>query len=411
MCYTIRKAMEHDESKELRKTIRIRELIWWDRAVICPEPENQCVQNNKIDLYPRLTYIQTGEIIMAKASPPSTMRAWQFSSTKGGLERNLNINASAALPKPASNQHLVKVIAAALNPVDYKPAQIPGITRFMLTKPATPGIDFAGAIVTPAAGSSLKEGQLVFGCSGTSPLAGGALREFSVANLNNIALLPGGVDPIDGATVGIAGLTAYQSIVPHVKKGDKIFINGGSGGTGAFGIQIAKAVGCHVTTTCSTPNVDLCTRLGADKVVDYKKDSVIEALKRNENKFDHAVDNVSADKEMIWQSHEFMKPGALYVTVGGEPSFAELADTLKRKLLPGFLGGIKGNVVGFWPQMNHEDLRQLGELMKSGKVKALIDQKFPFEQAPQAFEKLKTGRAKGKIVVEVASETYKKPSS
>ena len=347
---------------------------------------------------------------MAKTSLPTTMKAWQFSSTKGGLEKNLHINASAALPKPASNQHLVQVIAAALNPVDYKPSEIPGVTRFVLTKPVTPAVDFAGTIITPAAGSSLKEGQLVFGCSGSNPIAGGALREFSVATTDNIAPLPEGVSPVDGATVGVAGLTAYQSIVPHVKKGDRIFINGGSGGTGAFGIQIAKAVGCHVTTTCSTPNVDLCTRLGADKVVDYKKESVLKALKSIEHKFDHAVDNVGADKEVMWQSHEFMKPRTLYVAVGGEPSVGELIDTLKRKLLPSFLGGIKGKVVGFWPKMSQKDLQQIGDWMKTGKVKALIDQEFLFEQAPQAFEKLKTGRAKGKIVVHVASETDKKPS-
>ncbi|KAL6720885.1 hypothetical protein ACLMJK_002810 [Lecanora helva] len=344
------------------------------------------------------------------AFPPSTMRAWQFSSTKGGLDKNLTINPSAALPKPGSDQHLVQVIAVALNPIDYKPAEIPGVTRFALTKPVTPGIDFAGSIVTPAPGSSFKAGQLVFGCSGQSPIAGTALREFSIAKTSNIAPLPDGVDPVDGATVGVAGLTAYQSIVPHVKKGDKIFINGGSGGTGAFGIQIAKAVGCHVTTTCSTPNVGLCQSLGADKVVDYKAGSVLEALKSSGIKFDHAVDNVSSDKDLIWQCHEFLKPKALYVTVGGQPSLADLADLLKRKLWPGFLGGIKGNVVGFWPNPNPEELQKIGEWIQDGTIKPLIDHKFPFDQAPQAFERLKTGRAKGKVVVDVASETYQKSS-
>ncbi|KAL8906526.1 MAG: hypothetical protein Q9207_001964 [Kuettlingeria erythrocarpa] len=331
------------------------------------------------------------------------MRAWQYSRTDGGLEKNLSINASAPLPTRKPDQYLVKVIAAALNPVDYKPAEIPGVARFAITKPATPGIDFAGTVVQPAAGSSLKPGQLVFGMAGTTPLAGGALREYSVSKLESTCAIPDGVDPTDAATLGIAGLTAYQSIVPHVKSGDKIFINGGSGGTGVFGIQFAKAAGCHVTTTCSTANVELCRTLGADRVIDYKKEAVLEVLKAEEPKFDHAVDNVGGDEQLALQCHQFQRPGALFVIVGGEASLNSVTRVLKRKFLPGFLGGVKGNVQGFWPEQKVQDLQQMAELVQAGKVKAVIDSRFPFGQAAEAFAKLKTGRARGKIVVDVAS--------
>ncbi|KAL9607413.1 MAG: hypothetical protein Q9167_007672 [Letrouitia subvulpina] len=348
---------------------------------------------------------------MAGTSPPSSMRAWQYSSTKGGLEKNLKINPSAPLPEPKkSDQHLVQITAAALNPVDYKPAEIAAVARFLLSKPATPGIDFAGFIVTPAPGSPLKAGQLVFGCSGTSVFAGGALAEFNTSNVNATVAIPDGVAPVDAATIGVAGVTAYQSIVPHIKEGSKVFINGGSGGTGVFGIQIAKAKGCHVTTTCSTTNVELCKSLGADMVVDYKKESVLEALKAGGHKFDHAVDNVGSDDKLIWHCHEFLRPGAIYVLVAGEPSLKFVTQSLKRKILPGFLGGMKGKVVGFWPERKPEDLRQIGEWMQAGKIKPVIDQKFSFEEAPQAIEKLKTGRARGKIVIDVASETHKESS-
>ncbi|KAL8939844.1 MAG: hypothetical protein Q9216_003131 [Gyalolechia sp. 2 TL-2023] len=337
------------------------------------------------------------------------MRAWQYSSIAGGLEKNLSLNASAPLPEPKPDQHLVQVIATALNPVDYKPAEIPGVARLAITKPATPGIDFAGSIIRPATGSSLEAGQLVFGVCGTTPLAGGALREFSISGIKSTVAIPDGVDPLDATTVGVAGLTAYQSIVPHVKNGDRIFINGGSGGTGIFGIQFAKAVGCHVTTSCSTANVDLCKSLGADEVVDYKKDNVLEVLLRRAKdcKFDHAVDNVGSDEQLAWQCHQFLQPGAKMVLVGGDPTLKAVASTLKRKLLPGFLGGVKGNVEGFWPEQNAEDFRQIGEWMKDGKVKAVIDTKFPFEQAPEAFERLKTGRAKGKVVIDIALDRYR----
>ncbi|KAK5001421.1 hypothetical protein LTR28_012666, partial [Elasticomyces elasticus] len=187
---------------------------------------------------------------------------------------------------------------------------------------------------------------------------------FTLAEKEGTVALPNSVDPIDAATISIAGLTAYQSIVPKVKKGDKVFINSGSGGTGVFGIQIAKALGCHVTTTCSTANVELCRSLGADDILDYKNKTIVKALKASKHKFDYVVDN------------------------------------------PAFLGGAKRKHMGFFAKLKYEELKQIRAWMKEGKVKAIIDQRFPFEQAPKAFEKLKTGRAKGKIVVDVASDTY-----
>jgi len=298
------------------------------------------------------------------------------------------------------------VIATALNPIDYKPAENPFISRLIVHKPATPGVDFAGCIITPAIGSPFKRGQLVFGASGTSPIAGGALAEFTFTESKNTVAVPEGLSPVEAATIGVAGLTAYQCIVPRVKKGDKIFINGGSGGTGVFGIQIAKAVGCHVTTACSTLDVEFCKSLGADEVIDYKKTRVLEALKASGTKFDLAVDNVGAEKELYWRCHEYLQPRAVYVMVGGDISVGRIADSIKRKVLPGFLGGMKGKMVGFCPNLNREDLEQIATWMKDGKAVPVIDTRFSFEQAPKAFEKLKTGRAKGKIVVDIASETY-----
>ena len=106
------------------------------------------------------------------------------------------------------------------------------ISRIAIPKPATPSLDFAGRIITPAVDSGFSKGQLVFGCAGTSPFAGGALREYATTELRGTVALPLGVDPKDAATVGVASITAYKSIVPHVKKGDKIMILGGSGGCG-----------------------------------------------------------------------------------------------------------------------------------------------------------------------------------
>jgi NADPH:quinone reductase-like Zn-dependent oxidoreductase len=338
------------------------------------------------------------------SSAPSTFRAWQFSNAKGGIEKNITLNPLTPLPKGKPNQHLVQMIATALNPVDCKTAES-AITSALISKPATPGIDFSGRIVTPAAGSPLKAGQLVFGTSALMPLAGGALQEYKHTPMESTVAVPDGVDPIDAATIGVAGLTAYQTIVPRVKSGDRIFINGGSGGCGVFGIQIAKAVGCHVTTACSTPNVELCKWLGADTVVDYKKQGVVEALISGGHKFDHVVDNVGSDLDMYWRCHEYTKPGAVYMWIAGGPTLGHLAQSTKMKYWPGFLGGGKRKQEGFLASPNAKDLEQLAVWMKEGKVKAVIDERFPFEEAPKAFERLKTGRSRGKVVIDIASAT------
>ncbi|KAK5044744.1 hypothetical protein LTR84_010518 [Exophiala bonariae] len=335
---------------------------------------------------------------------PSTHKAWQYTSTSGGLEKNLKLNPFVQTPTPAQDQHLVKIIATALNPIDYKPASIPFVGRFLRPKFATPCSDVAGRIVTPARGSSLKPGQLVFGVSGKSPIAGGGLSEYALCQHDHVVAIPEGIEPKNAACVPVAALTAYQTIVPKVKSGDRIFINGGSGGTGIFGIQVAKAVGCYVITSCSTPNVELCKSLGADEVIDYRKQNVIDTLAAKDVKLDHLVDNVGEDPKLYWMSHRFTKPEAEYIMVGGWISFTSTINLLKIKFLPKFLGGGQRKYSGFFTKASTQDLNHVAEWMVAGKVRAVIDQEFSFEQAPAAFERLKTGRAKGKILISVSSD-------
>lgn len=338
---------------------------------------------------------------MAAPSIPTKMKAWQFTTTKGGLVKNLKLNPEAKVPtiKDASSQHFVKIIATCLNPVDYKACE--ALPSFLLPNPATPGIDYVGRIVTPAKSSELKPGQLVFGVGSSSPVAGGMLAEYGAVPSKGAAPLPQGVSSTDAATIGVAGLTAYQAIVPFVKQGDRVFINGGSGGVGVFAIQIAKILECHVTISCSTPNVALCESLGADEVIDYKKGSVLEALK-SKKPFDHVLDSVGSNKELYWKAHVYTTPSAKFVDIAGEPSLAYVSHTIKASLLPGFLGGGQRQRVSFLADTRMDELSQIGKWMAEGKVKAVIDQRFPMEQAPEAFQKLKTGRAKGKIMVDVA---------
>jgi len=339
---------------------------------------------------------------------PASMKAWQFKSVQSGLEKSMYINDKAPLPKPKKGQHLVKVIAAALNPVDYKTAEIPLMTRLAAGLPATPGIDFVGQIVTPAAGSSLTPGQLVFGAAGASLIAGGSLAEYAVAKTEFVAPVPEGVDPKSVAGLGIAGVTAYQCVVPYYKNfapGSRIFINGGSGGTGMFGIQFAKAAGYHVTTSCSTGNVELCKSLGADEVIDYKKQDVVATLRASNEKFVHVVDNVGHDPKLYFECHHYTEPKAKFVAVGGEPSLQAAKNFLAQIALPGFLGGGRRGFRFFAPEHKSEDLEQIGRWIQEGKVKPQTDSTFAFNDAPKAYEKLKTGRARGKVIVEIAKQT------
>ncbi|KAK3114252.1 hypothetical protein LTR53_007610 [Teratosphaeriaceae sp. CCFEE 6253] len=347
--------------------------------------------------------ISNSILTVLRSMPPSTMRAWQYHSTSSGIENSIKLN-TVPLPQRKPEQHLVRVLYAALNPVDYKPAEVAFINRVMIPKPATPGIDFAGRIVTPAAGSSLKAGQLIFGTAGTSPFAAGALREYATTEITGTCAAPAGMELKDLATIGVGGETAYQSIVPHVKAGDSIFINGGSGGTGVFGIQIAKALGCKVTTTCSTPNVALCRSLGADVVIDYRTQNVLQTLKAGGQQFSHVVDNVGGDWDLFWRCHEYSKPGTQYVFVGAAPSLNYAMNSLKVKVWPGALGGGRRKFVSILAQPVNTEMDRIAAWMQEGKVKPVVDSTFAMEDVPDAFRKLKTGRARGKIVVEVAFE-------
>jgi len=195
--------------------------------------------------------------------------------------------------------------------------------------------------------------------------------------------------------------------MPYVKTGSRIFINGGSGGTGIFCIQIAKAAECHVTTTCSTANVELCKSLGADEVIDYKKGSVLEALKK-QKPFDHVVDNVGGQYELFWRCNEYTNPSARYVYVAGTPSFAFASFVMKAKFWPGFLGGATRPYQGILAEPHLDELEQIGKWIAGGKMRTIIDEKFEFDRAPEAFRKLKSHRAKGKIVIDVALDTEQK---
>ncbi|KAK1852296.1 zinc-binding dehydrogenase [Colletotrichum chrysophilum] len=346
---------------------------------------------------------------MATPAPPAEMRRWQIPAP-GTFIQSL---ALTTVPTPSAtdlkpSQVLVRVAAAGINPADYKFPDLGLVAKAMISFPKSPGMDFAGTAV--AVGSDITDiqpGDPVLGR--LDPLGPqGTLSEYILAERDGCARLPtasGAPDFDQAAAVGTAALTAYQTIAPYVQRGDKVFINGGSGGTGTYGIQIAKALGCHVTVSCSTPKIPLCKSLGADEVIDYKTADVVAALKAQGKVFALVVDNVgNAPPNLYKAADDFLLPDGRFKFVGGAVSFAQVKSLVPSMFLPGFLGGAKHRFEAFMTKNSHPDLAQIAAWMAEGKVKSVIDSAFEFEDAVKAYEKLKEGRAAGKIVVRVSTK-------
>lgn len=342
------------------------------------------------------------------------MRAWAYNSVANGLEKSLVRNEAASPPSKAAlspTSVLVQVLYMSVNPADYKLAELGLLARPLVAPPASPGMDFSGRVVL--AGKSMetyRPGDLVYGR--IAPNKNGTMAEYIVVkNGDGLAHVPEGLEAkmAEFAAVGTCGLTAWQSVKPYLPEktqGVKVFINGGSGGLGTYGIQIAKALGCHVTTSCSSSNAELCRSLGADEVLDYKTQNISETLKSKGKVFQLVVDNVGCSpakqEDLYVAANSFMKDDGHFIQVGGGVDKDMFKAMVRRSLVPGFLGGGKRRWKFITTVQSHADLESIGALMKSGDVKAVLDEVLTFDNAPQAYEKLKTGRTRGKLVVRIS---------
>jgi NADPH:quinone reductase-like Zn-dependent oxidoreductase len=191
------------------------------------------------------------------------MQAWEYSTIQDTLEKSLVLNSSAPIPSKSSlskNQVLVEVITTSINPVDYKLPESGLTGKLMIKRPASPGRDFSGRVVAVHPSNSTLKGQLVFGAFGSPTTQFGTLRQFIVVPSSDCAVLPQGVDADHAAAMGTAAMTAFQSLLPDlVKPGSKVFINGGSGGVGTFGIQFAK-LSVHMSRLHARPITSNCVK-------------------------------------------------------------------------------------------------------------------------------------------------------
>jgi NADPH:quinone reductase-like Zn-dependent oxidoreductase len=333
---------------------------------------------------------------------PSTMRAVQWTSTAGGIERNIKITTKAPVPTAPTDSAgpttLVKVTYSSINPVDYKLPEFALFRALKMSTPAIPAGDFAGFVVQTNL-PGLKCGDRVFGRS--DPPHFGALAEYVIVNgRENVVKLPEGVSMEDAATLGVAGLTAYQCIAPYTKEGSKVFINGGSGGTGSFGIQIAKILGCRVTATCSGANIELCQSLGADEVIDYRTTDVVKHLQRQGTQYDLLVDNVGS-LELYWNAHDYLKAEGLYINIAGTATLTHVVNVLKVSYLPTWLGGGQRAAMFLRRKSSEADFAKIAQWIAEDKLRPVIEKIYALDEAAEAFARLKTGRSKGKMVIKV----------
>lgn len=334
-----------------------------------------------------------------------------FTDTTGGMEKNLQLREDIPLPPSASSlktdEVLVNTLATSLNPVDYKIAELPILGRLMIKRPSSPGLDFSGRVVAlgPDSGKykyRLEPGMVVIGRL-AMPTQYGPLGEYLICPKEGAVAAPSGMSAEDAAAIGTAGLTAMQSLQPYVKEGSNVFINGGSGGVGLFGIQIAKALGCSVTVSCSSANAELCKSVGADTVIDCRTSNVVQELKKSQHKYDLFVDNVGT-KELYWAMGEYTNDTAGAVIVATDISLPDVLDVLLKFFTPSFLAGPGRKLTYLGCSNNPEQLAQISEWVKEGKVRVVKDEVFAYDAALRAFAKLKTSRARGKIVIMAEAE-------
>lgn len=315
--------------------------------------------------------------------------------------------AEVSFPTLKPDEMLVEVHAVGLNPIDnmIPTGMFKAVLKFEL--PATMGSDLAG--VVKEVGSRVtrfQPGDAVF--ASLFDLGTGSLAEFAVVPERVAAPKPANLDFVQAASVPMVGLTSWQALKERAKiqRGQKVFIPAGSGGIGTFAIQLAKHFGAKVGTTTSTGNVQLVSGLGADEVVDYTKQEFENVLRG----YDMVLGTMRGDS--IEKSVGILKPGGKIVSLIG-PLDAAFANARRLNFVLKFVFGLMSRKIRrlaakkdatysfLFVRADGAQLREIGELFESGRIRPVIDKVFAFDHAKEALEYLAQGRAKGKVVVEV----------
>jgi len=313
------------------------------------------------------------------------------------------------MPEPEMREDdvLVQIHAAGVNLLDSKIRD--GAFKLLLPYrlPLILGNEQAGVVVR--VGSRVrrfKPGDEVYARPAKDRI--GTFAEFISINENDVAIKPKSLTMEAAASIPLVGLTGWQALVKkaNLKKGQKVFIQAGSGGVGTFAIQLAKHLGAFVATTTSTANIDMVKSLGADIVIDYKKEDFETIL------HDYDVVLHSQDGKALKKSLCLLKPGGRLISISGppDPDFAAeigspwFVKLIMRLLSFGTRRKAKQLNVGFsflFMRANGNQLSEITSLIDAGVIRPVVDRVFPFEATNEAMAYVETGRAKGKVVVEV----------
>ena len=296
-------------------------------------------------------------------------------------------------PIPKDNEILIKVHAASVNAYDWRHLRAdPFLIRLMgagLLKPKHKilGADIAGQV--ESVGANVKQfqpGDEVFGDGGY-----GGFAEYACVDENRFVLKPADLTFEEAAAVPMAALTALPGLRDKglIQAGQKVLINGASGGVGTYAVQIAKSFETEVTGVCSTTKMDLVRSIGADHVIDYTQEDVTKNGRRYDLIFDIAAFRSISEYKRI------LSPGGIYVLAGG--FIARIFQLMLKSMT-----GVK-NMRLVVANVNQKDLLFIRELMNAGKVRSIIDKRYPLSETAEALRYLEEGRARGKVVISVSS--------
>ncbi|HZF16834.1 MAG TPA: NAD(P)-dependent alcohol dehydrogenase [Steroidobacteraceae bacterium] len=299
-------------------------------------------------------------------------------------------------PTPKDHEILVKVRAASVNPLDWHLLRgqpyimraeagigVPGNSRL--------GVDYAGTV--EAVGKDVtrfKAGDEIFGSKR------GAFAEYvSVPDERAIALKPANVTFEQAAAVPVAAVTALQALRDHgkVQAGQKVLINGASGGVGTYAVQIAKSLGAEVTAVCSTRNVPMVQALGADHVIDYKSEDYTQGAQH----YDVIIDTVG--NRSLLENKRVMADKGIFVIVGG-PSDGKFIGAMWSPVKAWMLSPFVSQQFGFFlADVNQKDLDLLHDMMQAGKLTSIIDRSYQLGETAEAIRYLEAGHARGKVII------------
>jgi NADPH:quinone reductase-like Zn-dependent oxidoreductase len=294
-------------------------------------------------------------------------------------------------PTPKDNGVLVKVHASSINKSDLYLLRHPFLVtliggRLLKPKRKILGTDIAGRV--EAVGRNVKQfqtGDEVFGG------ASGGFAEYVCAREDLLVLKPANVTFEEAAAVPVAAITALQGLRKgHVQPGQKVLINGASGGVGTFAVQIAKSFGAEVTAVCSTRNLDNARSIGADHVIDYTQ----EDFTKDRRRYDLII--AANGYHPILHYRRALSPNGICVTTGG--SMAQIFQAMLLGPLISMIGSKKVGSMGI-AKLNQKDLVFLSELLEAGKIKPVIDRRYPLGEVAEAFRYFEEGHVKGKVVI------------